>query len=113
MGDTSQSWPLGDNVQVFLASCTVVQLRSAGCTVVQVRLAGCTAVQVHLDHCLYKKAGQDAASGRHPPAVLLPVHDVGQEVVVPQPVLRVHLLVVHRQGPVQDAPLLDEGSGSE
>ncbi len=35
-----------------------------------------------------------------------PVHDVGQEVVVPQPVVRVHLLVVDRQGPVEDAPLL-------
>ena len=35
-----------------------------------------------------------------------PVHDVGQQVVVPQPVLRVDLLVVHRQGPVQDTPFL-------
>ena len=35
-----------------------------------------------------------------------PVHDVGQQVVVPQPVLRVHLFVVHRQGAVQDTPLL-------
>ena len=35
-----------------------------------------------------------------------PVHDVGQQVVVPQPVLCVHLLVVHRQGTVQDAPFL-------
>ena len=35
-----------------------------------------------------------------------PVDDVGQQVVVPEPVLGVHLLVVHRQGPVQDAALL-------
>ena len=35
-----------------------------------------------------------------------PVHDVGQQVVVPQPVLRVNLLVVHRQGAVQDTPFL-------
>ena len=96
MGDTGQSRPLGEHVQVRWASCTVVQVRSAGCTV-----------------CVYTTAGQDAASGRHPPAVLLPVHNVGQEVVVPQPVLRVHLLVVHRQGPVQDAPLLDKGLGSQ
>ena len=40
-----------------------------------------------------------------------PVHNIGQQVVVPQPVLRVHLLVVHRQGPVQDTPFL-RGQGT-
>ena len=35
-----------------------------------------------------------------------PVYDVGQQVVVPQPVLRVDLFVVHRQGAVQDTPFL-------
>ena len=35
-----------------------------------------------------------------------PVHNVGQQVVVPQPVLRVDLFVVHRQGAVQDTPFL-------
>ena len=78
-------------------------------------LAGSIVIQVHLEqlHRVYSTSSQDNAGGRQPLAGLLPVHNVGQEVVVPQPVLRVHLLVVDRQGPIQDAPLLDKGSGSD
>ena len=36
----------------------------------------------------------------------VPVDDVSEQVIVPQPVLRVHLLVVHGEGAVQDTPLL-------
>ena len=38
----------------------------------------------------------------------LPMDDVRQKIVVPQPVLGVHLLIVHRQGPVQDTALLEQ-----
>ena len=37
---------------------------------------------------------------------LVPVDDVGKQVVVPQPVVHVHLLVVDRQRSVEDASLL-------
>ena len=41
---------------------------------------------------------------------LTPVHNVGKEIVVPKPVLCVHLFIVHRQGSVQDTPLLQRES---
>ena len=37
---------------------------------------------------------------------LVPVDDVGKQVVVPQPVVHVHLLVVDRQRSVEDTSLL-------
>ena len=37
-----------------------------------------------------------------------PVDDVSEEVVVPQPVLDINLLVVNGQSPIKDASLLKE-----
>ena len=45
------------------------------------------------------------------PGSALPVNDVGQEVVVPEPVVDVHLVVVDRQGSIDDAPLLKSRVG--
>ena len=41
------------------------------------------------------------------------MNDVGQEVVVPEPVVDVHLVVVDRQGPIYDAPLLKSAADFE
>ena len=39
---------------------------------------------------------------------MVPVDDVGKQVVVPQPVVHIHLLVVDGQRSVEDTPLLKQ-----